>query len=305
MSYYGQPRNDFSQNPAFFDAFSQQSSPYNFYFNPPNIEYKPFIFAKRISRLDYEMMGNIDVVKISQTGDIQFIMSILYPIVFSNITQVEAQQFGSRGALHSFMILQMAVEYYLYAVGQLTWEVHQLKKGQKNQNKIPDESDQRTKAMYESQIQILKSDIKERDMIIENLSEKYSNLLRDRDSLKCQLNSLKKRNYLHKIHPKELEPEDSSEGEIVPPPQLNIGPSNKSKPAAKRTKNTNPEKSLQKTRQPPRQSTKSKRPQNKYRDLNSKSSQSQSQTSEEQEQGGEQQQEQMISFSSTSSSGWT
>lgn len=252
---YGNPQYPYMPNSLNPDVFSSQSPPYNFYFNPVNVIYEPFLFSKRISRLDFEYMGKINVNEISSRGDIQSIMQLLHSIVFANITQVEANQFGSKGALHSFMILQMAVEYYLNVVGKLSWEIHNLQKERKPKNKMPD-FDQRMRANYESQIQILKNDIEKRNDIINNLSEKYQAVRRERDSLKSQLLSLKKRITLKQLRPNDFEEEeekkDFSEGEVDFNPKFN------SKLKSSSTLLENPEKSQTNQKSKPQKNQKSK-----------------------------------------------
>ena len=214
MSFMYPPQYDFTNYTVDPAPSPAQPPPYNFYFEPKNVIFQPFYFAKRMARLDYDYLGHINVAKISEMGDIQSVMQLVMPIAFANLTQVEAQKrFGCPGAVHAFLILQMAVEYCLHSMANLKWESYLLQGQTQKKDKIPTDFDQRVRANYESQIQQLKSDIENRDLIIDNLTEKYSNVRRERDSLKAQLEGLKKRTTLRKLQPKEFE-EEEEEGEL-------------------------------------------------------------------------------------------
>lgn len=301
MSFYT-PQYPFSPNSMNPDVFSSQSTPYNFYFNPVNVVYEPFLFSKRIARLDFDFMGKINVNEISSRGDVQSIMQLLYSIVFANITQVEAQQFGSKGALHSFMILQMAVEYYLNVVGKLSWEIHNLRKSMKNRNKTPPDFDQRIKNNYESQIQILKNDVEKRDLIIDNLSEKYQNVRRERDSLKCQLENLKKRATLRELRPQELkeeEKDDLSDSQLDFDPKIELNTPFISKEPKHKKINRNPRSVNSRPKhssKPIQPSDKTTKKSGRYKKISSLSTQHYSDDFHELL---------LSSYSSASSSGWT
>jgi hypothetical protein len=144
---------------------------YNFHASDPLMQgfFQPqqkreFQFARRINKMNWELIGNINVGQIAVTGDVASVEYLMPSIAFANITQEDAEIFGSRPALHAFLLLQMSVEILLAklanipttpppAAPQLAVTPHQI-------------------AQYEAKIDLLTKDIKARDSLISNLAEK-------------------------------------------------------------------------------------------------------------------------------------
>lgn len=194
------------------DMYSFYPCSYQYNYAYPNYN-TPFPFRKRVARINFNSLNNVDVLQLSKNGDVLYLQQLLYPLIFSNITQEDGEQFGSRGALHAFMILQLAVEYYMGVVYSLNEKLNQLQKPEK-----PKKEENPTQIMkLEAQIQCLKKDIESRDLIIDNLSEKVADLKQERNKLKVQLDSLKAKEISRRINPLSQE---LSEGEVESPPEL-------------------------------------------------------------------------------------
>lgn len=125
-----------------------------------------FTFLRRINKMNWDLIANVDVGTIAKTGDTASIEYLMQPIAFANITQEDMKQFGTRSALHAFLILQMAVEILLSKLNT-SCATQAPPQPQVSQ---PQASSQ--VAQYEARINLLNKDIKARDMIISNLSDK-------------------------------------------------------------------------------------------------------------------------------------
>ena len=218
------PQYYFSPNAVTAEAGIYTTQPPSF--APLNL-IQPFHFSKRIAKLDFQSIGNVDVTKIAKTGDILSVQQLLYPIAFANITQEDAPKFGTRGALHSFLILQMAVEYLIGVVNSLLSKTPPQNVKPKDPCSQPNDP---LKTMnYEAQIQMLKKDIQSRDLIIENISDKLSDCQAERDALREKLNVMKERKKQERLNP--IIENEPSEGEY----RFNYNPRHSSTPQPKRT----------------------------------------------------------------------
>ena len=84
-------------DPALYNFYSAEQQ---FMQMPQQPQPPRFTFLRRINT-------------IARTGDTASIEYLMQPIAFANITQEDMKQFGSRSALHAFLILQMGVEILL------------------------------------------------------------------------------------------------------------------------------------------------------------------------------------------------
>ncbi|OHT00688.1 hypothetical protein TRFO_32549 [Tritrichomonas foetus] len=230
-SFFSPPRPQyyFAPDPVSADpnVYSQQPPQY-----APTNFVQPFLFSQRVARLNFESLENVDVTQIAKTGDILSIQQLLYPIAFANITQEDATEFGSRGALHAFLILQMAVEYFIGVVNSLMTQIQSQQHS--NQQKMATTSPSPDTTLihnYEAQIALLKKDIQSRDLIIENLSDKLSDCEIERNSLKARLQNANQRERARKLRPQN---DSISEGEVRPGPNLRLGISRTHKKAKNR-----------------------------------------------------------------------
>ncbi|KAH0792581.1 hypothetical protein GPJ56_003415 [Histomonas meleagridis] len=164
---------------------------YDFYASDPSMQayfksqcQPQFTFARRINKMNWDLISNIDVSTIARNGDFASIEYLMHPIAFANITQDDLKHFNDRGALHAFLILQMAVEVLLVRIGNtpLPSAVNQQK---------PIEPNPQITAQYEARIDLLKKDIKSRDNIINSLTERVQVAEQERDELKTLLRTSK------------------------------------------------------------------------------------------------------------------
>ena len=163
---------------------------YDFYASDPSMQayFKSqcppqFTFARRINKMNWDLISKIDVSTIARNGDFASIEYLMHPIAFANITQDDLTHFNDRGALHAFLILQMAVEVLLIRLGNTPPPATTV-----NQQKQPNTQ---ITSQYEARIDLLKKDIKSRDNIINNLTERVQIAEQERDELKTLLRTQK------------------------------------------------------------------------------------------------------------------
>ena len=156
---------------------------YNFYSADQQFMQMPqqprYTFLRRINKMNWDLLANVDVGTIARNGDVASVEFLMQPIAFANITQDDIQQFGTRSALHAFLILQMAVEILLGKLNNACPQVQQ----QVPQPQVPPQQI----AQYEARINLLNKDIQARDMMITNLTEKLKFAERSRDEAIGQL----------------------------------------------------------------------------------------------------------------------
>ncbi|OHT11079.1 hypothetical protein TRFO_04014 [Tritrichomonas foetus] len=156
---------------------------YNFY-SPEQQFMQPqqprYTFLRRINKMNWDLLANVDVGTIARNGDTASVEYLMQPLAFANITQEDMQQFGSRSALHAFLILQMAVELLM---GKLNAAVPPPQQQQAQAQQVNPQQI----AQYEARINLLNKDIKARDMIISNLSDKLKFAEQARDEAYSQL----------------------------------------------------------------------------------------------------------------------
>lgn len=156
------------------------------YHNQPGTGYTGPIFQRRTRNLDWNYVGNIDVTKIGATGDTASLDELIPHIAYANISERDMNEFNSRGALHGFMILQIAVEHLMRQNAYLQQTLSQQSPQLPHQSTKPDEL-----AYYEGQVAMLKSDLRARDIIIDNLTHEIESLKSDRLTLAAQNETLR------------------------------------------------------------------------------------------------------------------
>lgn len=143
-------------------------------------------FQRRTSNLDWNYVGNIDVTRIGATGDTASLDALIPQIAYANISERDMHEFNSRGALHGFMILQIAVEHLMR---QNAYLQHLSTKNSTKETTLHQKHDEL--AQYEAQVAMLKSDVRARDIIIDNLTHEIESLKHDRLVLAAQNETLR------------------------------------------------------------------------------------------------------------------
>lgn len=141
-----------------------------------------FTFMRRINKMNWDLMGNVDVGTIARTGDVSSVEYLMQPVAFANITQEDADMFGNRAALHAFLILQMGVEVLLNKMANMPAA------GPRAPPPQPEMQPHQI-AQYEAKINLLNKDIASRDMIINSLTERLRMAEQSRDEAYAQLQS--------------------------------------------------------------------------------------------------------------------
>lgn len=168
-------------DPALYNFYSPEQQ---FMQLPQQPQPPHFTFLRRINKMNWDLIANVDVGTIAKTGDTASIEYLMQPIAFANITQDDMKQFGTRSALHAFLILQMAVEILLSKLNT-SHAAHPPPQPQVTQA----QTSSQVAAQYEARINLLNKDIKARDMIISNLSDKLKFAEKAKDEAYQQLRS--------------------------------------------------------------------------------------------------------------------
>lgn len=168
-------------DPALYNFYSPEQQ---FMQMPQQPQPPPFTFLRRINKMNWDLIANVDVGTIARTGDTASIEYLMQPIAFANITQEDMKQFGSRSALHAFLILQMAVEILLSKLNTSAAVQQPPAQPQPPQTQSTSQA-----AQYEARISLLNKDIRARDMIISDLTEKLKFAERTKEEAYKQLRS--------------------------------------------------------------------------------------------------------------------
>lgn len=78
--------------------------------NPPKEQYA---WAPRTEPMNWGLAESIDVTQIVQKGDLASVEFYMNKFTFANISKEDMKQFGSKGALNAFLILQLACDYLM------------------------------------------------------------------------------------------------------------------------------------------------------------------------------------------------
>lgn len=145
----------------------------------------PYYFMRRINKMNWDMMANIDVATISKTNDTVSIDFLMRHIAFANITSDDTEMFGSRASYHAFLLLQLSVEYLLFKLNNIP---------QPQYIPVPQQTTPSSSSIanYEARIDMLNKDINSRDMIINQLTDRINHIEAERDELIAQLSSLRR-----------------------------------------------------------------------------------------------------------------
>jgi hypothetical protein len=183
---YFQPRADpepeqgyLPPDPAFYDYYSTDPTLQAF----AQSQQKPqYTFMRRINKMNWEFLGNIDVGAIARTGDLGSVEYLMHPVAFANITKDDAAMFGSRGALHAFLLLQMAVEVLLSKLASVPASAAPPQpQPQIHPHQI---------AQSDAKIELLTRDVKSRDAIITSLNDRLRIAEQGRDEAYASIQAL-------------------------------------------------------------------------------------------------------------------
>ena len=166
-------------DPSLYEFYPPPDMGYN---NQPQI----FHFTRRINRMNWDLIGNIDVLKIARTGDRASVEMLTQPLAFANITKEDAEQFGTRASLHAFQLLQMATELLLAKLNSIPAPGYQ-------SNNSQSETDKLAISNYAAKCELLAKDIQTRDALISKLTAKVKKAEEERDEAIAKLQSYKQK----------------------------------------------------------------------------------------------------------------
>jgi hypothetical protein len=166
-------------DPAFYDYYGTDPALQAF----AQSQQKPhFTFMRRINKMNWDFLGNIDVGAIARTGDVNSVEYLLHPIAFANITKEDAPLFGSRASLHAFLLLQMAVEVLLSKLANVPASAVA--------PPAPIQPHPHQIAQFEAKVELLNRDVKSRDSIITSLTDRLRIAEQGRDEAYASIQAL-------------------------------------------------------------------------------------------------------------------
>jgi hypothetical protein len=116
--------------------------------------------------MSWNFFDRIDVGTMARTGDVESIESLMWVIIFTSVTTDHARLFGSRAALHVFLVLRMSVEVLLLKLKRIS-------------TAIPPAPGQA--AQHERRIELLNRGVRLRDLIITPFMERLKMAEQARD----------------------------------------------------------------------------------------------------------------------------
>ena len=156
------------QNPIVYQG-PQPLPPQQIILTRPNPAKEKYAWQPRTEPMKWQLAESIDVDQIVRKGDLNSVEFYMEQFVFANLTKDDYKQFGSKGALNAFLILQLGCDYLM---------------AQRNQAPPPptNEADQRLVEQYEKNINEAKKAILDHKKMIEKLQQQVKQLHADRET---------------------------------------------------------------------------------------------------------------------------
>ena len=156
------------QNPIIYQG-PQPLPPQQIILTRPNPAKEKYAWQPRTEPMKWQLAESIDVDQIVRKGDLNSVEFYMEQFVYANLTKDDYKQFGSKGALNAFLILQLGCDYLM---------------AQRNQAPPPstNEADQRLVEQYEKNINEAKKAILEHKKMIEKLQQQVKQLHSDRET---------------------------------------------------------------------------------------------------------------------------
>lgn len=134
-----------------------------------------YVWTQKKEKMKWGLAESIDVDQIARTGDINSVLFYLNQFMNANITKDDIKQFGTKGSLNAFLILQLGVEYLLNGYNKIKQEFEQnyypAEEFMELANKLNSQTEDYNQALLEreKQIQILKDQKKELERRVNEL----------------------------------------------------------------------------------------------------------------------------------------
>jgi hypothetical protein len=146
-------------------------------------------FTRRSLPINWGYYSQVDVPRISTTGDRHSVELLMNNLAYGNITNADAAEFASRGALHAFLLLQLAVE---HLAGQ-NYELRAIQNLPPPPPPPPPPRPTFDPQNLHARMELMKKDIAARDLVIENLTLQIQALEHERDEAFAVNQSLRSR----------------------------------------------------------------------------------------------------------------
>lgn len=146
----------------------------------PNPAKEKYAWQPRTEPMKWQLAESIDVDQIVRKGDLNSVEFYMEQFTYANIQKDDLKQFGSKGALNAFLILQLGCDYLI---------------AQRNQAPPPstNEPDQKLLEQYNQNIKAASDSIMQHKAMIKKLQSQISQLKNDRTKEKAIIDKYRKK----------------------------------------------------------------------------------------------------------------
>ena len=167
------------QNPTIYQP-PQSLPPQQIILTRPNPAKEKYAWQPRTEPMKWQIAESIDVDQIVRKGDLNSVEFYMEQFAYANIQKDDLKQFGSKGALNAFLILQLGCDYLM---------------AQRNQAPPPstNEPDQKLLEQYNQNIKAASDSIMQHKAMIKKLQSQISQLKDDRAKEKAIIDKYRKK----------------------------------------------------------------------------------------------------------------
>ena len=145
-----------------------------------------YAWAPRSEKMKWAVAESIDVEQIVRKGDLASVLFYMDQFVSANITKEDIQNFGSKGALNAFLVMQLGVDYLLNQKQKLESEVAA-------QQPANAEMDAKHVEQYNMMVEAATKEIQARDAKLHEYEKRFKQMHDERRKAKVLLEKYRKK----------------------------------------------------------------------------------------------------------------
>lgn len=145
-----------------------------------------YAWAPRSEKMKWAVAESIDVEQIVRKGDLTSVLFYMDQFVSANITKEDIQNFGSKGALNAFLVMQLGVDYLLNQKQRLEAEAAA-------QQPANAEMDAKHVEQYNMMVEAATKEIQARDAKIHEYEKRFKQMHEERRKAKALLEKYRKK----------------------------------------------------------------------------------------------------------------
>lgn len=168
------------QSSVFNQNLAPQQPPRQIFTNVSIQSKERFAFSQRTEPMKWQLAESLEVDQISRKGDLQSVLFYMEQFAFANIRDEDYKQFGSKGAMNAFLLLQLGCEYLLAQKAM-------------NPPHSTNEADSQLLAQYNQNIKAATESVKSHKAKIAKLEEQNAQLREDRKKEMEVINQLREK----------------------------------------------------------------------------------------------------------------